>query len=61
MFKTSMNILRESGSCGGDELNESWAAERRRDNLIDEQSKCVGGETDKLEGWEMNEWWTNLD
>lgn len=43
------------------ELKESWAAERRRDNLIDEQSKCVGGETDKLEGWEMNEWWTNLD
>lgn len=39
----------------------SWAAERPRDNLIDEQSKCVGGETDKQQGWEMNEWWTNLD
>ncbi len=37
------------------EPRESWAAERRRDNLIDEQSKCVGGETEKLEGWEMNE------
>lgn len=26
---------------------EIWAAERRRDNLIGEQSKCVGGETEK--------------
>lgn len=42
-------------------LKESWSAERRRDNLIDGQSKCVGGEIKKLEGWEMNEWWTNLD
>lgn len=46
---------------GMSELKESCAAERRRDNLIDGQSKCVGGETEKLEGWEMNEWWTNLD
>lgn len=29
---------------GTDELKESWAAERRRESLIDEQSKCVGGE-----------------
>ena len=43
------------------ELKESWAAERRRDNLIDRKSKCVGGETEKLEGWEMNKWRTNLD
>lgn len=35
---------------GMGELKGSWAAERRRDNLIDEQSKCVGGETEKLEG-----------
>lgn len=42
-------------------VKESWSAERRRDNLIDGQSKCVGGEIKKLEGWEMNEWWTNLD
>lgn len=26
------------------ELKESWAAERRKDNLIDEQSKCVRGD-----------------
>lgn len=42
-------------------LKESRSAERRGDNLIDGQSKCVGGETKKLEGWEMNEWRTNLD
>lgn len=46
---------------GKAELKDSWAAERQRDHLIDEQSKCVGGETGKLEGWEMNEWQTNLD
>lgn len=46
---------------GMGELEGSWTAERLKYNLIDGQSKCVGGETEKLEGWEMNEWWTNLD
>lgn len=40
------------------EPNESRAAERREDNSIDELSKYLGGE---MEGWEINEWWTNLE
>lgn len=57
MFKTSMNILSESGSSGRDAgtVRESWAGEALGDDLIDGPSKRVMGETEKLEGWKISE------
>lgn len=42
-------------------LRKSWAAERQRDNLIDGQRECVGGETEKLKRYEENEWRTDQE
>lgn len=40
---------------------ESWAAERRGDNLIDEPSKCAEEQAEELEGRETNECRTRVD